>query len=43
MKKLMFCAMIVTLGAGALWAEDAYLESDGSAENGIISTVLIFR
>ncbi len=37
MKKLMFCAMIVTLGAGALWAEDAYLESDGSAGAGINS------
>ena len=29
MKKLMFCAMIVALGAGALRAEDAYLESSG--------------
>ena len=37
MKKLMLCAMIVMLGAGALWAEDAYLESDGSAGAGINS------
>ena len=37
MKKLMFFAMVMTLSAGALWAEDAYLESDGSAENGINS------
>ena len=37
MNKLMFFAMIVTLGAGALWAEDAYLESDGSAGAGINS------
>ena len=29
MKKLMFCAMILALGAGALRAEDAYLESSG--------------
>lgn len=29
MKKLMFCAMLVTLGACALRAEDAYLESSG--------------
>lgn len=29
MKKLMFCAMIAALGAGALQAEDAYLESSG--------------
>ena len=29
MKKLMFCAMIVALGAGALRAEDAHLESCG--------------
>ncbi len=37
MKKLMFCAMIVMLGAGALWAEDAYLESDGTEKTGINS------
>jgi len=30
MKKLMFCAMIVALGAGALQAEDAFIQSDGS-------------
>ena len=29
--------MIVTLGAGALWAEDAYLESDGTERTGINS------
>ena len=37
MKKLMFCAMIVTLGVSALWAEGAYLESNGSAGAGINS------
>ena len=30
MKKLMFCAMILTFGAGALRAEDAYIQSDGA-------------
>ena len=40
MKNLMFCAMLLALGAGALWAEDAYLESDGSAGAG---TLLLIR
>ena len=30
MKKLMFCAMILTFGAGALRAEDAFIQSNGS-------------
>ena len=37
MKKVVFWAMVLALGAGTLWAEDAYLESDGSAGAGINS------